>query len=139
MIKVFFDASVIFSAIYSESGGSRKLTDFVKLRDIVGITTQTVIEEVEDNINKFRDRKASPKQFIKDSNFIVREKIKQSETKTYAEIVNEKDRHVLAGAILTGCSYLVTLDKKHLNNPLIKIKISKIIIVSPKELLNAIA
>lgn len=33
------------------------------------------------------------------------------------------------------CDYLVTLDKKHLNNPSVKKKVSKIEIVSPKELL----
>lgn len=138
MIKVFFDASVIFSAIYSSKGGSRKLADLVRLNDITGITTQTVIEELENNISKFKEAEIKPNQFIKDNNFIVREKIKESEAKPFLEIVDVKDAHILAGAILTGCDYLVTLDKKHLNYPSVKAKISKIKIVSPKELLNAL-
>jgi len=68
MTKVFFDSSVIFSAIYSSKGGSRKLTDLVKRSNITGITTQTVIEELEDNIGKFKARETNLKQFVTDNN-----------------------------------------------------------------------
>jgi|SRR3989344_8039760 len=136
MTKVFFDASVIFSAIYSIKGGSRKLTDLVKRNNITGITTQTVIEELEDNIGKFKTREINLKQFITENNFIVREKIKESEAKSFLEIVHAKDAHILTGAILTRSDYLVTLDKRHLDNPSVKAKISKVKIVSPKELLE---
>jgi len=137
MIKVFFDASVIFSALYSNQGGSYRLASLVAKGKIIGVTTQTVIEELEDNLKKFKKTtKAELYQFISEHNFIVREKISESEIKPFLDVVDEKDAHVVAGAMLTGCDYLVTLDKKHLDNSSVKAKISKIKIASPRQLLT---
>lgn len=134
--KVFFDASVIFSAIYSHLGASYELCPFVRNGKIIGFTTQTVIEEVIDNIGKLkRLNKESIRQFIKQYKFIVREAITVDEIKPYIGIVEKKDAHVLAGAILTHTDYLVTLDKKHIDNTAIKSKISNLKITSPGELL----
>lgn len=138
MIRVFFDASVLFSALYSTTGGSRQLAVLVKAGRIIGVTTQTVIEEVEANIAKFK--KISIKtlhQFITDYRFLVGEKVAEFEIKPFLDKVHIKDAHVIAGAVLSGCDFLVTLDKKHLNNPSVKRKIKQIKIVSPKKLLTS--
>lgn len=138
-MKVFFDTSVIFSAIYSPSGGSSKLASFIRSEIITGITTQTVIEELEDNLYKLNE--TNPKiihDFLKENNFLVRKSISLSEIEPYQTLVEKKDAHVIAGAILTNCDYLVTLDKKHLNNIKVKIKITQVKILSPKELLQII-
>jgi len=139
MIKVFFDASAIFSALYSNQGGSYRLTSLVAERKIIGVTTQTVIKELEKNLKKIKNiAKKEFHQFIIRRNFIVREKISESEIKPFLDVVDKKNAHVVAGAILTGCDHLVTLDKKHLNNSSVKAKISKIKIISPKESLSII-
>ncbi|MCJ7739916.1 putative toxin-antitoxin system toxin component, PIN family [Candidatus Microgenomates bacterium] len=139
MYKVFFDTSVLFSAFYSFSGASAKLVSLVKSKYILGITTQTVIEELEENVHKIKNiDKKDIQQLIVKNNFLVRDAITASEIELYADIVDVKDTHVLAGAILTKCDYLVTLDKKHLDNPKVKLKIRKIKIFSPKELLQVI-
>lgn len=137
MIKIFFDASVIFSAIYSNKGASFKLASLVKSGHILGITTQTVIEEVETNIFKFKGQNVKKiRQFIAEHNFIVRREISLSEIKPYTEVVETEDAHVIAGAILTSCNFLVTLDKKHLDNKIIRSKITQIKIISPRGLLK---
>lgn len=138
-MKVFFDTSVIFSAIYSQSGGSSKLASFIRSEIITGITTQTIIEELEDNLYKLNE--TNPKiihDFLKANNFLVRKSISLSEIEPYQSLVEKKDAHVVAGAILTNCDYLVTLDKKHLNNTKVKIKITQVKILSPKELIRMI-
>lgn len=138
-MKVFFDTSVIFSAIYSPTGGSSKLAQLTRKGLIIGITTQTVIEELEDNLYKLNE--SSPKiihDFLKANNFIVRKSISLSEIESYQSLMEKKDAHVVAGAIMTNCDYLVTFDKKHLDNRKVKIKISKVKILSPKELLHMI-
>lgn len=138
MIRVFFDASVLFSALYSTKGGSRQLAVLVKAGRIIGVTTQTVIEELETNIAKFK--KISIKtlhQFITDYRFMVREKVTEFEIEPFSDKVHIKDTHVIAGAVLSGCGFLITLDKKHLNNPSVKRKIKQVEIVSPKELLTS--
>lgn len=61
------------------------------------------------------------------------------EIKSWVEKIEPKDAHVVAGAILTGCDYLVTLDKKHLNNPTIQQHVNEVEIIAPKELLYKLA
>ena len=134
--KVFFDASVIFSAIYSRAGGSRKLLSFISERLIIGFTSQTVIEELVKNIDKFGDSRPDVGGFIGSSGLVVCEKITLDDIKPYSGIVEAKDAHVIAGAALTRCEYLVTLDKKHLNNQQVKNKLESLKILSPKDLIR---
>lgn len=137
MIKVFFDSSVLFSGFYSPTGASRALLELVKKRIIYGLTSKTVIDELEDNLQKFTQL-IDIDSLVKEYSILIREKISNAEIEPYKALIIEKDCHVIAGAILTGSQYLVTLDKKHLDNLMIKEKITKIKIVSPKELLNKI-
>lgn len=136
--QIFFGASVLFSGMYSSTGASAKLLYLVRQKSILGITTQTVLEEVERNSDKFA---RSPSKYlpaiISESGLIIREFITAEEISPYKDMVEEKDAHVVAGAILTSCTFLVTLDKKHLDNSLIRAKFAgKVIIISPKKLLG---
>lgn len=137
MIKVFFDASVLFSGFYSPTGASRALLELVKKNFIYGLTSQTVIDELEDNLYKF-SKQINIDSLIEEYSILIREKITVKEIEPYKTSIEEKDQHVVTGAVLTGCQYLVTLDKKHLDNQKIKENITKIKIISPKELLNKI-
>lgn len=134
--KIFFDASIIFAAIYSKTGGSAKLSELAKKGNITAITTQSVIDEVEANRDKFKKKGIDTGQFIKERNLHVRERVTQSEIDPYLQMVAEKDAHVIAGSINTDSDYLVTLDKKHLNRQKVKDKLPQITILSPKLLLN---
>lgn len=136
MDKLYLDASVIIAAILSPNGGSAKLIQLPKLGVIAGITSQTVIEEVEKHSVKIGKTSQEIKQFIKDNAIIVRKRVSKAEAEPYQGLVVEDDVHVLAAARLTRCDYLVTLDKKHL----LKEKVRKIVrplkVVSPKEYLK---
>lgn len=142
--RVFFDASVIFSAVYSATGASSKLVAWSGRGKVIGFTSQTVIDEVIANADKFKS-KIKPtdiNQFILKHNFIVRNAITLNETKPYTAIIHPKDAHVLAGANLTGCQYLVTLDKKHLDQTSVKSKVARtyqIKILSPHQLLSLLS
>lgn len=137
MIKIFFDSSAVFSAIYSSKGASRQLVKLVRDRLVIGIITENVIDELIDNVFKFRKpiSESNINQYIKRNGFIVRERLSLKEIKPYLKLIEEEDAHILAGAILTKCDYLVTLDKKHINNEKVKKKFKEIEIISPKELL----
>lgn len=74
--------------------------------------------------------------FIADHHFVVRSEIAEREIKRFKTIVIAKDAHVLAGALLCRCEYLLTLDKKHLDNEGVKNKFSEAIITSLKEFLQ---
>jgi len=135
MITVFFDSSVLFSGLYSSTGSSRGLIELVKRNIIYGITSETVIDELENNSQKL-NYKINIGLLINEYGILIREKISNDEIKLYKSFIEEKDCHVVAGAILTGSQYLVTLDKKHLNNQMIKGKIKDSKIISPGELLK---
>ncbi len=102
-----------------------------------GFTSQSVIDEIKNNLDTFSPgQKTKINEFIRQSRLIVRERIAQDEIRPYLKIVEKKDAHVLAGAISTDCTYLVTLDKKHLDNSVVKGKVARLNILAPKELLG---
>ena len=140
MKRVFFDASVLFSAIYSSYGGSYALVRLALKGEIMGVTTKSIIEELYENMHKIK--KASKQRvdiFIQTHKLMVRERMTHKEIEQYIGLVEEKDTHVVVGALLSHCDFLVTLDKKHLDNVETKKLFNKQIhIVSPKELLRLV-
>lgn len=139
-MRVFFDASVIIAALLSKTGGSSLLFKYIMLQKIIGITSQTVIEEIqeEDKFTKIKKTKKQIEQFITGSHLVVRKPITTDEIEAYRGMVDTEDAHLVAGANLTHCKYLVTLDKKHLLRPDIQKKFLPLIILAPKELLQEI-
>ena len=136
MKSVFFDASVLFSALYSQTGGSNALVQKVKAGVITGITSETVIEELYENTTKLGS--ITSKQiddFVVDNDFKVCESISVEEIQKWVGRVEEKDIHVLVGALSTEADYLVTLDLKHIHNEKTQSLFPTIQIVTPKELL----
>lgn len=137
-MRVYFDASVIIAAILSPSGGSSLLLKYVKVGKLKGITSQTVIDEILDKTEKLKKSKKDLEQFIVTSGLVVRKSTTLEEIEPYKNQIDVEDAHLIAGAKLTKCSHLVSLDKKHLLKPDIKEKFLYLRILSPKELLEEI-
>lgn len=139
-MRVYFDASVIISALLSKTGGSREMIRLVQRGFIKGLTSQSVVEEVleEDKPTKLKKQKEEIEKFIAQSGLIVRKGILEQETQPYKNLIDIEDAHLIAGAKLTMSSYLVTLDKKHLLIKGVKNKFLPLKIVSPKEFLQEI-
>jgi putative PIN family toxin of toxin-antitoxin system len=112
-MRVFFDASIIIAALLSPTGGSALLFQFIKMGEIVGVTSQTVIEELleEDKPGKINKTKEEIKRFIAESRLVVREAITLKEIEPYHRMIDQEDAHLIAGANLTKCTYLVSFDK----------------------------
>ena len=136
--RVFFDASVLFCAFCSKTGGSAKTLRYVKSGKIKGFISQTVIEETEVNLKESYDRQLEISAIIANSGFVVLEKIETKYIAFYVGKIHKKDAHIIAGAMLTQCTHILTLDKKHIDNDIIKKRFPKIIILSPKELIKFI-
>ena len=137
-LRVFFDASVIIAAFLSPTGGSSLVFQYIRQGKIIGITSQTAIEEAleGDKPKRLRRSRQDLEQFIAQSNLVVRERITIEEIDPYKDLVEVKDAHLIAGANLTKCGHLVTLDKKHLLRQDIQQKFLPLKIVPPKELLE---
>lgn len=140
-MRVFFDASVIIAALLSPTGGSALLLKYIKAGKIVGITSQTVINEIleEDKTERIKKSKAEIEDFIAKSGLVVTEEVTLEEIAQYQNRVDVEDAHLIAGANLTKCVYLVSLDKKHLIRDDVKKEFLPLKIVSPKELIEIIA
>lgn len=135
-MRIFFDASVLIASLLSSTGGSSKLLEYVKAGRFVGITSQTALEEVLDKTEKIKKSKEEIEDFVIKSRLIVRENITFKEIAPYKGLVDIRDAHLIAGAVLTKCTHLVSLDKKHVLKEDIKKKFLPLQIVSPKELLE---
>lgn len=136
MIKIFLDASVIIAAMLSQSGGSAKIIKLGHLGSWAQIVSQTVIDEVKDHSEKIGKSSEEIDQFIKNNNILVRKRVTTSEIKYLEGLVEYTDAHLIAGANLTKCEYLITLDKKHLLKEDIKNKFKPLKIVNPEEFLQ---
>ncbi|MDO8498288.1 MAG: PIN domain-containing protein [bacterium] len=135
MLKVYLDASVIIAALLSSSGGSAKVIQIAKLAHLALITSQNVVEEVEEHSLKIKRDKKIIQKFIAHSGILVRERILLSAIES-VEGIDLEDRHLIAGAKLTECNLLVTLDKKHLLKGEVKDSFKPLKIVTPGELLE---
>jgi putative PIN family toxin of toxin-antitoxin system len=136
-MRVFFDASIIIAALLSPTGGSALLFQFIKTGTIVGVTSQTVIEELleEDKPGKINKTKEEIEHFIAESRLVVREAITLKEIEPYHQMIDREDAHLIAGANLTKCTYLVSFDKKHVLAENVKNQFHPLKIVNPKELI----
>lgn len=139
-MRVYFDASVIIAALLSDSGGSALSIRYINLGVIDGITSQTVVDEVlkHTTLRKINTSSEVVERFIRESNLIVRKGVTAKEIASYRKRVDVEDAHVVAGAKLTRCTRLVTLDKRHLLREDIRRRFLPLLIVSPKELLQEI-
>lgn len=134
MTKVFLDASVIIAAILSSGGGSAKILSLASKGKILAIVSQTVVLEVLEHKEKIGKTEAEINDFVLRSKIVVREEISYEEAGKYFESVEKDDAHLVAGARLTKCNYLISLDKKHVLS--LNDKFSPLKIVDPKEFLS---
>ncbi len=135
-MRVFFDASVIIASILSSTGGSALLIEYIKKGKIIGISSQTAIEEVLEKEKKIKKTRKETEDFISMSGLMIRKSITTEEIEVYKDLVDIEDAHLIAGAILTKCDYLASLDKKHLLREEIGKKFLPLKIVAPGTLLE---
>lgn len=133
---VLFNASVILAGLKSPNGGSGCLLNLVKKREMVGVISETILDEVLRHSERV-EKQPDQIQNIVIGIFKVHEAPHGNLIEYYKKIVFDYgDAHVLASARETKVDYLVTLDKKHLLA--IKDNIREFKIVSPGELLSFI-
>lgn len=134
MTKVFLDASVMIAAILSSGGGSAKILSLASKSKILAIVSQTVVLEVLEHKEKIGKTEDEINNFVIQNKIVVREEISYEEAQKYFKSIDKDDAHLIAGAKLTKCDYLISLDKKHVLS--LDDKFSPLKISSPKEFLS---
>lgn len=131
---VFLDSSVILSGLRSSHGGSGALFQASKTHKLTLLATPMVIGEVFRHLSKLK-LKPSQLEILLSQKII--QLIKNPDKKTIEKCskftVDPNDAHILAGAILSGSVYLLSLDQKHILTPKVKEHLIPIQVFSPKQ------
>ena len=136
MPRIYVDASVLIAALLSSTGASAAILNIIRSKRAVGIISQTVINEVLAHEKKIGKSSKIIQEFLLIHGFLVRRRVTKEDVAPYRGSIDPEDAHLVAAAISTRCDCLVTLDKKHLLNPIIKKRFLPLRILSPKELLK---
>ncbi len=140
MLRIFFDADILFALSYTKNpmSGAR----MVILQGYVGkysfITSAAVIEETRRNLSPYNNSDYVKRlgELLQDFNFLVMKALDEKLVDAYKDTIDQKDTHVLVGAIQSNADYLLTFNKKHFLTPRFKKLNLKLQIVTPKEFIQ---
>jgi len=140
-MRVFLDANVYFSAARSVSGGSSIVCELIKKKKVTLYATRQVLREAERNVREKEPISVRLRfyELMVDLNPQIVTIYKRSAESHYSKIIDKKDIHVLEGARKTKVDFLVTLDRKHFLTKKVKEAVLPFVVVSPGELLRALA
>lgn len=115
MIKVFIDSSVLVAACASKTGASAFILGLCRQRKVEGYISLDVIGEARKNVNlklgiKEKERL---KFYLKKANLILLPSPELEEVARCEEVINPKDAPILASALESQVSHIVSLDRKH--------------------------
>ncbi len=133
--RIFLDSSVLVAASASKTGASALILGYCRLKKISGYVSLDTIGEARKNVN-LKLKKINKERFIyflRFSNLILASQPSAEEIAQSEQAVNPKDAPILAAALKSSASFLITLDKKHFLKPKV-INFSKPLkIISPGE------
>ena len=109
-LNIFLDSSVLFSAVYSVSGGSAKL---FTLKNVNLVASKLVLTEVERNVRqKLQSYHLARFFMLAELLTITESNLSASEIVLTKKVIAEKDAAILADFKKSKCSILIILDKK---------------------------
>ena len=114
--RLFLDASTLIAAAASPDGGSSLVVELCTLGKAKALVTRLVLREAERNIKNKLSEQALLRYYYLLGN-LDPELVPlppPSAIQDAAELVADKDAHVLAGARGGDATHLITLDQKHL-------------------------
>lgn len=118
MLKVFLDATILFSAAFSAKRASRELLRLAQQGKVDLVTSQIAITETERNLATKSDEGLLLFQVLMERLPItVLENPSRIAVEQAAKYTALKDAPIVAGAIEAEADYLATFDRKHLINP----------------------
>ncbi len=138
MKRIFLDATCWIAAAGSETGGSSAIVSLAQGLLIVLVASRAVLQEAERNIQAKMEAKALTGFYflLANTEIDICEETTFTEEEQWADLIVEKDRHVLAAAFKTKADVLVTLDRKHVLTENVRVKFP-IPVQDTKEFLTA--
>jgi len=134
-LNVFLDASVILSGLGSVAGGSHKILEAGESKKFNLFATKLVIGEVERHLSKVKVPSSELQRIIeKEIIQVVETPPLEFILKFTSLTLDPNDAHVLAGAVMSGSDFLISLDKKHILTRKVKRFLGPTKVFSPKQL-----
>lgn len=142
MIRIFFDADTLFSVSYTKNpiNGVKRILLENQISSLEFTTSQAVINEATENLKKYNAPHSIRKlhDLLKDFNFHILKNINKEQLILCNDLVNEKDVHVLAGALQASADYLLTYNKKHFLTKNFLAKKVKLQMMNPKDFITKV-
>ncbi len=115
-LRIFSDTSALFSALHSNSGGSRELLILAEFGIVEIRLSRRVLGEIDRVLEKKYPKGKPLLAFIlQQSRIQVVDDADEAEIEMYREITGHlQDAAILAEAVKSGCDALVTYDRNHL-------------------------
>ena len=115
-LRIFFDASALFSALHSNSGGSRELLILAEFGIVEIKISRRVLAEIDRVLDKKYPKGKTLLAFIlQQSRIQIIDDADEAGVGIYREITGHpQDAAILAEAVKSGCDAMVTYDRKHL-------------------------
>jgi len=134
-IKIFLDTDVIIASLLSKTKtGAAYL--IINNESVEKVVSQSVVDELKYVIQRHNISNEKTKRTISKITVLKPEKTKAQISKDYKKYVSDiKDAHVLAGALRSKASFLITFNTKHYLKNAIKNNFG-IIIKKPGEILQ---
>lgn len=134
LLTVFLDASVVISGLISSTGGSGKLLKAGAQKKIRLITSEKVIHEVIENLNKVNVKNKTFDNLLSSRTIQIINNLTEEKIKKFISAIDDPDdAHVLAGTVHSAASILVSLDKKHILVSKVRKALKPIKVLSPKQ------
>lgn len=115
MIRVFLDSSVLVAASASKTGATAFVLGYCRRKKILGYTSLDAIAEAKKNVILKLKPSAQNRFvfFLRCANILLTENPLVEEIAKCEKVINAKDASILAAAIKSPASFLLTLDRKH--------------------------
>jgi predicted nucleic acid-binding protein len=138
--RLFIDASVFIAATASPTGGSAAVLELGRRGHVRLLASKQVLLEAEHNIRRKMPSDVLLRfyQYVGTLPLRIVTPATAEELAQAAEVVAEKDAHVLAAALKANVDALLTLDRKHLLAPAVRAA-SAFAIQTPGEFLQGVA
>ncbi|MEW6681696.1 MAG: PIN domain-containing protein [Nitrospirota bacterium] len=120
--RVFLDACVFVAAAGSRTGGSALVLELSQRRLVRTLATQRILLEAERNIRGKMGVEALGQFYhdIGNAHLRVVSPPSQAALQSVEGLIDPKDAHVLASAIASRVTILLTLDRKHFMTPALR-------------------
>jgi putative PIN family toxin of toxin-antitoxin system len=132
-LTAFLDASVVLSGLASERGGSNKLLTGAQKHKLRLVVTPLIINEVRRHLDKLNIPVCQLEMLLDQKVLLLVDNPSKKIIRRCCSLTSDpNDAHVLAGAIVSGANYLLSLDQNHIVTALVQKYLLPIIVCSPK-------